>query len=274
MSKTIAELKAEAEAANRAYQDAMDNGEAKLNEIARQQDQGIRPEYHGGGTVRDEHGNLIQLDKYGNPIRGKGQKIAAATARPIYEPPLISSFNTPGSPPPDLDAKGTGTWQETIDLWLDLVDLLNRVDNDPLTHEEREICLQQLVPSLLDRIAGIVPRIDCAFPDGPMGKGSWIALREKNGLAFNPSKSLERSIGTMRSRTAPKFLNFALEGAKWLFRRSPHSGIPQIKIRATDVVPPAEDPAPERSSDTDPGHFSNAVKKKSGRPKRIPETVE
>jgi hypothetical protein len=263
MAKTLDQLKADVEAANRAYAEAQGTGEAKLNEIARQQDAGIRPEFHRE-DARDEHGNPIKLDKFGNPEWRAGKKIEAARARPVYTPPLRSPLMDAGALPPDIDFKTNGTWDETKDLWLDLVEILTKVDHDPLTQEQRETCVQQIVPSLLDRLAATVPRVDCAFSDGPMGKGSWLALVAKYQMAFNPSKGLERSIGTMRTRVAPKFTSFALEGAKWLFRRSPH-GIPKIE----QALPVQQ---PERDPDPDPGPHTDAPPRKRGRPKRIAET--
>lgn len=261
MSKTLSELKAEAEAADRAYREAVGSGEARLNEIARQQDAGIRPEYHRE-DARDEHGNPIKLDRFGNPEWRTGQKINANRARPVYNAPLRSPHSEPGSPPPDIDFKGTGTWEQTKELWLDLVDAINAIEKEKLSQEERETYVQQVVPSILDRLAAVVPRVDCAFADSPMSKGAWIYLVGRYQTAFNPSKSLERSIGTMRSRTVPKFMSFALEGAKWLFRRCP-SGIPTIK----------EEPVTEDHGDSSPNDGSppDAPPRKRGRPKRIPE---
>lgn len=251
MAKSLEELRADAEASSQAYQDALDSGDDKLNRIAQEQDKAIRPRFKRE-AARDEHGNPVHLDQHGNPEWRGGQKIEAARARPVYVPPLRSPLFDKGAAPPDIDHKNAGgSWDETEALWLDLVDVLTRVDNEPLTQEDRESCTQQLVPSLLDRLATTVPRIDCAFPDGPMGKGSWLATLAKYQLAFNPSKTLERSIGTMRTRTAPKFVTFALEGAKWLFRRCP-SGVPQIKAKP--------------GSDTNSGPSTNEAPRKRGRP--------
>ena len=104
MSKTLDQLRAEAEAADRAYREAAGSGEQRLNDIARQQDQGIRPEYRRE-DARDEHGNPIKLDKFGNPEWRGGQKIEAAKARPVYTPPLRSPYSGQDSPPPDIDFK-------------------------------------------------------------------------------------------------------------------------------------------------------------------------
>lgn len=260
MPKTLDELKAEAEAADRAYREAAGSGEAKLNAIAREQDKGIRPEYRGE-EARDEHGNPVKLDKFGNPAWRTGKKIEANRARPVYEAPLRSPYAEPGAHPPDIDFKTNGTWEDTEDLWLDLVGILTKVDNDPLTQEERETCVQQIVPSLLDRLAATAPRVDCAFSDGPMGKGAWMNLVGRYQMAFNPSKSLERSIGTMRTRTAPRFTSFALEGAKWLFRRSPN-GVPRLpETKTAQSLPDASN-----------GPAATSVKRKAGRPKKNVET--
>lgn len=226
MGKSLQELKADAEAADRAYREAVAGGEENLSAIAAKQDEGIRPKFERE-VPRDEHGNPVPVDKYGNPQWRKGHKISAAHARPVYEPPLRSRYSEPDAEAPDIDFKTNGTWDEAKDLWLDLIDVLTQLDEGKLTSEERESCTQILVPSLLDRLAATAPRVDCAFTDGPMGKGAWLALVDKYRTAFNPSKSLERSIGTMRTRTAPKFVTFAYEGAKWLFRKCP-TGIPQI----------------------------------------------
>lgn len=254
MAKDLSQLKAEAEAADRAYREAAGSGEDRLNAIARQQDAGIRPEYHRE-DARDANGNPIKLDRHGNPEWRGGQKIEAARARPVYTPPLRSKHSEPGAAPPDIDFKGTGTWAETKNLWLDLVDAITAIEKEKLSQEERESYVQQVVPSILDRMAAVVPRVDCAFADGPMGKGPWMNLVAKFQHSFNPSKSLERSVGTMRSRQAPQFLTFATEGAKWLFRRDP-SGIPQI----------------ERSSNPDPGPAAVKAPGKRGRPKKVTDS--
>lgn len=236
MAKTLDQLRADAEAADRAYREAAGSGEEKLNAIARQQDASIRPEYKPT-EARDEHGNPVKLDKFGNPEWRGGQKIEAARSRPVYTPPLRSKHSEPGAPPPDIDFTTNGTWDQTKDLWLDLVDVITKIEKDKMDQQEREQIVQQIVPSILDRLAAVAPRIDCAFADGPMGRGKWLSMVSQYQLAFNPSKSLERSIGTMRSRTAPPFLGFVLEGAKWLFRRCP-SGVPRI------VAAQEETPAP------------------------------
>lgn len=256
MAKSLEQLRAEAEAAAKAYQEAAEKGEDKLAAIARQQDAAIRPVYREQ-EMRDEHGNLVKIDQNGNPKWRSGQKIAGAHARPVYEPPLRSPYSEPDAPPPDIDFKGTGTWEETEDLWRDLVAVITSLETEKHSQEDRESIVQQIVPNLLDRMAATAPRVDCAFSDGPMSKGAWHALVAKYQTAFNPSKSLERSIGTMASRTPPKFMTFATEGAKWLFRRSPH-GIPGIPI--TQRVSPTGDGTPPEQAP-----------RKRGRPKKVTE---
>lgn len=260
MGKTLEQLRAEKDAANLAYEEASAKGDDKLNKIAREQDAAIRPVYRDE-TPRDEHGNPIKLDQYGNPERRTGQVISGAKARPVYTAPMRSPYSEPGAPPPDVDAIGTGTWPETENLWRDLADLLIALEVEKHSQQDREEIVQQIIPSLLDRMAAVVPRVDCAFSDGPMGKGAWRALVAKYQMAFNPSKGLERSIGTMRSRTAPSFLTFATEGAKWLFRRCP-SGIPILQATKEH----------KRAPDINPGPTHDAPPRKRGRPKKVADT--
>jgi hypothetical protein len=258
MGKSLEELRADAMAADQAYQEALNSGEDKLRAIAKQQDKGIRPEYRQE-YARDEHGNPVKLDRNGNPEWRSGQKIEAARARPVYVPPLRAPALEKDAPPPDIDFKGTGTWDQTKNLWYDLYDAIMAVQTGKLSQEDREGYVQQIIPSILDRLAGTVPRVDCAFADGPMSKGSWMNLVGRYQMAFNPSKSLERSIGTMRSRAVPEFISFATDGAKWLFRRCP-SGIPSLNhAKYSD----------EGDSNPDTGpHVSDAPRKR-GRPKKV-----
>jgi len=224
MAKTMEQLRADAERADFEYRRAREAEEQRLKELS----DSVRPRYTPQPT-RDEHGIPKSINQ------PKGEPRPGASARPHYEPPLRSPYLEPGAPPPDIDQKGVGTWEETTDIYFDLISALEHLEEGKLTSADSEQLLQQIVPGLLDQLAVVTPRLDCAFHDGPMSKAHWNALVSRYRTAFNPDKSLEKSIGTMRSRVAPKFVPFATEGAKWLFRRCP-TGVPKPEKMAPPPV--------------------------------------